>query len=192
MIIAFIIALCLNKCKLQAYVQGKCYKKNEVTWEWGKSKQVPIRNKMGVLWYKRNINTFTPFCVITQQSRLPGCDWTVTTANMWRDLQSQGGGVCSHTQGCDSTVQRTGWRPPLWQPANYLSVQAVCVCGGGIQLILLNSSKTAGISWSIIKSVSKVSQYAPSALFLPSTLLFKVANSAKWSLVVLELFWHWQ
>lgn len=51
MIIAFIIALCHNKCKLQAYVLGNCYKKEilEVTWE-------PIRNKTGLLWYKSNIN----------------------------------------------------------------------------------------------------------------------------------------
>lgn len=35
MITAFIIALCLNKCKLQAYIQGNCYKKqSKVSWEW--------------------------------------------------------------------------------------------------------------------------------------------------------------
>lgn len=34
MIIAFVIALCLNKCKLQAYILGNCYKKIlKVAWE---------------------------------------------------------------------------------------------------------------------------------------------------------------
>lgn len=48
MIIAFIIALCLNKCKLQAYVLGNCYKKNPLKSNLGMrncKSEVPIRNE---------------------------------------------------------------------------------------------------------------------------------------------------
>lgn len=47
MIIAFIIALCLNKCKLQAYVQGN--KKKKKVEHFCQSEKAM---RFGLLWYK--------------------------------------------------------------------------------------------------------------------------------------------
>lgn len=81
MIIAFIIALCLNKCKLQAYFLGNCYKKyfkqlgNEII---ANQKEegltlVQTDHQHCALLHRNQLNVFFT-AIDLQQSGQPGCD----------------------------------------------------------------------------------------------------------------------